>query len=64
MSLGPVFDAALAAQGACAEAGLPHCIIGGVALQCWGEPRLTADADLSVLVEAGSEDAAAVAGDS
>lgn len=58
MSLGPVFEAALAGQAACAEAGLPHCVIGGVALQRWGEPRFTADADLSVLVEPGGEDAA------
>ena len=51
MSLGPVFDAALAAQHACEELGLQFCVIGGVALQRWGEPRFTADADLSVLVE-------------
>ncbi len=61
MSLGPVFDAALAAQAACARLGLPFCVIGGVALQRWGEPRFTADADLSVLVEPGREDAVAAA---
>jgi hypothetical protein len=59
MSLGPVFDAALAAQAACEKIGLPFCIIGGVALQRWGEPRFTADADLSVLVEPGEEAQAA-----
>lgn len=31
MSLGPVFDAALAAQAACEKIGLPFCIIGGFA---------------------------------
>ena len=56
MSLGPVFDAALAAQTVCEELELKFCIIGGVALQRWGEPRFTADADLSVLVEPGQED--------
>ena len=56
MSLGPVFDAALAAQAACEEIDLEFCVIGGVALQRWGEPRFTADADLSVLVEPGRED--------
>ena len=55
MSLGPVLDAALAAQNACEHIGLEFCVIGGVALQRWGEPRYTADADLSVLVEPGQE---------
>lgn len=55
MSLGPVLDAALAAQAACRQLGLRGCVIGGVALQRWGEPRFTADADLSVLVESGTE---------
>lgn len=61
MSLGPVFDAALAAQEACQKTGLKFCIIGGVALQRWGEPRFAADVDLSVLVERGGEDAVAKA---
>lgn len=55
MSVAPVLDAALAAQAAIAAAGLQGCVIGGVALQRWGEPRYTADADLSVLVEPGLE---------
>lgn len=55
MSFGPVLDAALAAQAACEAIGLKSCVIGGVALQRWGEPRFTADADLSVLVEPGEE---------
>jgi hypothetical protein len=59
MTLGPVFDAALAAQEACEKIGLKFCIIGGVALQRWGEPRFTADVGLSVLVEHGEEDTVA-----
>ncbi len=55
MTLGPVLDAALAAQAACEKLGLSFCVIGGVALQRWGEPRFTADADISVLVEPGKE---------
>jgi hypothetical protein len=58
MTLGPVLQAALQAQAACDAAGLSSCVIGGVALQRWGEPRFTADADLSVLVEPGGEQAA------
>ena len=59
MSLGPVFDAALTAQEVCKRIGLEFCVIGGVALQRWGEPRFTADVDLSVLVEPGGEDTVA-----
>ena len=55
MGLGPVFDAALAAQETCKKIGLKFCVIGGVAVQRWGEPRFTADVDLSVLVEPGGE---------
>lgn len=55
MNLGPVLEAALAAQAACKGLGLPCCVIGGVSLQRWGEPRFTADADISVLVEPGDE---------
>ena len=61
MTFGPVLDAALAAQAACERIDLEFCAIGGVALQRWGEPRFTADADLSVLVEPGREDAVASA---
>lgn len=59
MSLGPVFDTALAAQEVCNRTGLNFCVIGGVALQRWGEPRFTADVGLSVLVEPGEEDTVA-----
>ncbi|MGA8262034.1 MAG: nucleotidyl transferase AbiEii/AbiGii toxin family protein [Arenicellales bacterium] len=55
MTFGPVLDAALAAQSACNSLDLRACVIGGVALQRWGEPRFTADVDLSVLVEPGDE---------
>lgn len=55
LGLGPVLDAALAAQQACERIGLEFCVIGGVALQRWGEPRYTADVDLSVLVEPDQE---------
>jgi predicted nucleotidyltransferase len=30
--------------------GIPHFFIGGIALQYWGEPRLTRDVDVTVLV--------------
>jgi hypothetical protein len=31
------------------------CVIGGLAVQRWGEPRLTQDVDVTVLVELGDE---------
>ena len=55
MSVGSVLRAALTAQGACEKLGLVFCVIGGIALQRWGEPRYTADADISVMVEPGQE---------
>ncbi|MDZ4730218.1 MAG: nucleotidyl transferase AbiEii/AbiGii toxin family protein [Xanthomonadales bacterium] len=58
MSLGPIFEAALEAQSVCLAIKLPHCAIGGLAVQRWGEPRFTADADFSVLVQQGAESAA------
>lgn len=29
--------------------GIPNCVIGGIALQAWGEPRLTRDIDFTLL---------------
>lgn len=55
MTHAPIFEAALAAQAVVQALGLPFCVIGGVALQRWGEPRYTADVDLSVLVVPGQE---------
>lgn len=55
MTVGSVLLAAVTAQEACEKLGLAFCVIGGVALQRWGEPRFTADADISVLIEPGQE---------
>ena len=33
------------------------CVIGGLAVQRWGEPRLTRDVDLTVMAEIGREEA-------
>ena len=29
--------------------GIPNCVIGGLALQAWGEPRVTRDMDCTLL---------------
>ncbi|MEO2036015.1 MAG: nucleotidyl transferase AbiEii/AbiGii toxin family protein [Planctomycetaceae bacterium] len=35
--------------------GYPFCVIGGLALQRWGEPRMTVDIDVTVLSGFGNE---------
>ena len=34
----------------------PNCVIGGIAVQRWGEPRLTKDVDLTLLTGFGNEE--------
>jgi len=35
---------------------IPYVVIGGIAVQRWGEPRLTIDVDLAILLRAGAEE--------
>lgn len=35
--------------------GIPYVLIGGIALQWWGEPRFTRDVDVTILVNSGDE---------
>ena len=49
MNIQRVIGAALELQGQLDDIGLPFCFIGGLAVQRWGEPRLTVDADATVL---------------
>lgn len=37
--------------------GIPYAIIGGVAVQRWGQPRLTRDVDVTLLLPPGREEA-------
>jgi hypothetical protein len=53
--MNPIFAAALEVQDFCRARGMRFCIIGGVALQRWGEPRLTQDVDLTVISGFGRE---------
>ena len=53
--LNVIFAAAHEVQRACEAAAFPFCFIGGVAVQRWGEPRLTADVDLTLLTGFGNE---------
>lgn len=38
--------------------GIPYCVIGGVAVQRWGEPRQTVDVDATLLTGFGCEESA------
>lgn len=51
-----LFSAAAQVQQALDRAGLRFCIIGGVAVQRWGEQRFTRDVDFTVLCPFGEED--------
>lgn len=42
-------------QSALSAGGIRSCIIGGLAVQRWGEPRATQDVDFSVLAPVGEE---------
>jgi hypothetical protein len=53
--LNPIFAAALELQAFCHRKGWRYCFIGAVAVQRWGEPRLTQDVDLTLLTGFGAE---------
>ena len=44
-----LFEAALAVQSFCDRRGWRFCFIGGLAVQRWGEPRVTRHVDLTLL---------------
>jgi hypothetical protein len=52
----PIFAAALEVQTFCQDRRFRFCFIGGVAVQRWGEPRLTVDVDLTLLTGFGNEE--------
>ena len=51
-----LFAAAADLQAFCAERGWKSCVIGGLAVQRWGEPRQTRDVDLTLLTGLGNEE--------
>ncbi len=50
-----LFEAAADIGGFFDEKGWRYCVIGGFALQRWGEPRTTLDVDLTLLTGFGNE---------
>ncbi len=55
--MSPLLEAALEIQGFCRARGWRFCFIGGIVVPRWGEPRTTADADLTLLTGFGGEEA-------
>ena len=53
--MNPLLAAALEIQAFCRARNWRFCFIGGLAVQRWGEPRLTQDADLTVITGFGGE---------
>jgi Nucleotidyl transferase AbiEii toxin, Type IV TA system len=52
-----LFEAARQLQEFCDRQGWRSCFIGGLAVQRWGEPRVTRDVDLVLLTGFGGEEA-------
>jgi hypothetical protein len=55
--LSPILEAALELQRFCEVRSWRFCFIGGIVVPRWGEPRTTADADLTLLTGFGGEEA-------
>ena len=51
-----LFAAAAGVQAFCAARGWQCCVIGGLAVQRWGDPRQTRDVDLTLLTGLGGEE--------
>ena len=47
--MNPILETALEVQLFCRSRRWRFCFIGAIAVQRWGEPRLTQDVDLTVL---------------
>src|SRR5581483_4515864 len=55
-AMNDLFRAARELQEFCDRNGWRSCFIGGLAVQRWGEPRVTRDVDLTLLTGFGGED--------
>jgi hypothetical protein len=51
-----LYMTALEVQRLCEGQNWPFCIIGGIAVQRWGEPRFTRDVDLTIFTGFGGEE--------
>ena len=54
--MNPILEAAVEIQHFMQERGWRFCIVGGIAVQRWGEPRSTQDVDVCLLTGFGPEE--------
>jgi hypothetical protein len=54
--MNPILEAAVEVERIVRAARFPFCFIGGLAVQRWGQPRMTADIDLTVITGFGNEE--------
>lgn len=54
--MNPIFAAALEIQDFCRARTWRFCFIGALAVQRWGEPRLTQDVDVTIVTGFGAEE--------
>lgn len=54
--MNPVLATAVEVQRFFEARGWPFCIIGGIAVQRWGEPRVTVDVEVTLLTRFGGEE--------
>jgi hypothetical protein len=54
--MNPIWAAAVEVERIVRAARFPFCFIGGIAVQRWGQPRMTADIDLTVITGFGDEE--------
>lgn len=50
-----ILDTAKRLQTVCEKAAWPYCFIGGLAVQRWGELRMTKDVDATIYTGLGNE---------
>ena len=53
--MNPLFAAAAEVEGVCVREHWRFCLIGGIAVLRWGEPRLTRDVDVTIVTGFGGE---------
>jgi len=54
--MNPILEAAVEVERVIQTARFSFCFIGGIAVQRWGQPRMTADVDLTVMTGFGGEE--------
>jgi len=51
--MNPQLKAALEIHQFFDKEGIPYALMGGIAVQHWGEPRFTRDVDITIMIPSG-----------